>query len=514
MSEQGTVRKWLDHAGFGFISRSDGSDIFCHQKDTGGYNLVVGGTVWFDVGANEGRASQDPAQAHKAINVTGAFGEKYVPGQKGNKGGKGGKDMAMGGAAPWMGAPAQALMPGMMPGMMMAAPGMMPGMVIIKGSGGKGTVMAAPMGFDAKGGKGGKMMVADVDGKGKGKGKGAAVWAGPEEHGWVKNFREDKGFGFIRTDTGEDIFYHCKAAAHGSLIPDQEVWFTRGISPQNGKPWAENVRGPGFRGKETSGVVKMWNKEKGFGFITPAASCNSVPPKPDGTPGDIFVHVSQVETTKKDGSELVVGQTVNFSVGFQEGGKLWAMNVYGPGVLLNGQPVMSRGGATAAAAQTPPIAPTPVLTTPGVMGPHGCAVGQDVEGNFNGDWFACTIVGLKGNLTNVRWADGSTTDDLPSNYIRPVPAATPAAAPAATNAAAAPAPAPAPAEAAATPAADAVPAAAPAAVPDAAPAAVPIAAPAAVPEAAPVAVPTAAPVATEAAAVPTAQPTAQPEASA
>eukprot|EP01062_Namystynia_karyoxenos_P053063 TRINITY_DN4280_c0_g2_i1.p1 TRINITY_DN4280_c0_g2~~TRINITY_DN4280_c0_g2_i1.p1 ORF type:complete len:472 (+),score=180.73 TRINITY_DN4280_c0_g2_i1:94-1416(+) len=432
MSETGTVRKWLMDKGFGFIARADGTEIFCHHKDTGGINLNVGDIVSFDIGDNPGK---EGIQSIKAVNVSGGTGEEYVPIGKGKgKGDKGGK----GAWAAVAGAPIA----------VMASPygaGAVPMMVVPKGGmkGGKGPtvvqivpqsmVQAVAVGGAPAAGKGkGGLPMSSMTGLGKGGaakgggGKGGGKGNAWEEHGWVKNFNEEKGYGFITSDAGDDVFYHCKACNGGSLIKDLEVWFTRGIAPKNGKVWAENLRGPGFQGKPVQGTVKLWNKDKGFGFITAKDnSCTQIPPRPDGSPGDIFVHVSAVQAEKHDGSELLVGEDVEFTVGATKDGKPCALNVCGPGCIRNGQPVRAPAEKLPPASSGGPRAKggkgagNTLNTTKGAAGPHGCAVGDAIEGCFNGDWCPATITGIKGDLTNVRWDDGSLTEGLPANCIRP-----------------------------------------------------------------------------------------------
>ena len=50
-----------------------------------------------------------------------------------------------------------------------------------------------------------------------------------------------------------------------------------------------------------TGIVKFFNEEKGFGFISTE------------TDGDIFVHTSNIE--QSDQSGLVTGQNVQFDIG-------------------------------------------------------------------------------------------------------------------------------------------------------------------------------------------------------
>ena len=42
---KGTVKKWYNDRGFGFIAGSDGQDVFVHHTDLGGMELIVGGEV-------------------------------------------------------------------------------------------------------------------------------------------------------------------------------------------------------------------------------------------------------------------------------------------------------------------------------------------------------------------------------------------------------------------------------------------------------------------------------------
>ena len=48
----GTVERWLDYRGFGFIKGEDGKDIFVHNSDIEGKNsLTAGEKVEFEVTA-------------------------------------------------------------------------------------------------------------------------------------------------------------------------------------------------------------------------------------------------------------------------------------------------------------------------------------------------------------------------------------------------------------------------------------------------------------------------------
>ncbi len=63
----------------------------------------------------------------------------------------------------------------------------------------------------------------------------------------------------------------------------------------------------------TSGVLRSWNDERGFGFIAPTQGG-----------AELFVHVSAFA---RDGTRPVVGETVSFELGRGSHGKPQAMNV-------------------------------------------------------------------------------------------------------------------------------------------------------------------------------------------
>eukprot|EP00662_Eupelagonemidae_sp_cell21_P020340 gene20340-65507_t len=73
----------------------------------------------------------------------------------------------------------------------------------------QGSVVPGQAGGDPWGkGKGPPPDMWGKDGKGKdGKGKG---WGG-EEHGVVKRWDDEKAYGFIRCDAGDELFVHAKS---------------------------------------------------------------------------------------------------------------------------------------------------------------------------------------------------------------------------------------------------------------------------------------------------------------
>ncbi len=56
------------------------------------------------------------------------------------------------------------------------------------------------------------------------------------EQGRVKFWNQDKGFGFVRSDDGDDIFAHV--SNFGFLVPKvgNRVTFERGVNPRTGRP--------------------------------------------------------------------------------------------------------------------------------------------------------------------------------------------------------------------------------------------------------------------------------------
>ena len=66
------------------------------------------------------------------------------------------------------------------------------------------------------------------------------------ESGIVKWFNNDKGFGFIKRDTGEDVFVHhtaIQASGYRTLNEGERVEFDVKQGPKGLQ--AENVRRPG-----------------------------------------------------------------------------------------------------------------------------------------------------------------------------------------------------------------------------------------------------------------------------
>jgi cold shock protein len=65
-----------------------------------------------------------------------------------------------------------------------------------------------------------------------------------------------------------------------------------------------------------TGILKMWNAERGFGFI-----------KDDSGGPDIFLHVSAVQSAGVDPDDLRLGELLTFDVEAGRDGRTKASNV-------------------------------------------------------------------------------------------------------------------------------------------------------------------------------------------
>lgn len=130
--------------------------------------------------------------------------------------------------------------------------------------------------------------------------------------------------GFIRPSDGSaEVFVHRSALTGiGSLQSNQEVTFEAGWDPLKAKPvaksvWAQSpltsqpaevgttaadaaILAAGETQGQQTGVVKVWQNERGMGFIGP-----------DNNGPDLFVHRSRL----LDGETLIVGSRVCFEAG-------------------------------------------------------------------------------------------------------------------------------------------------------------------------------------------------------
>jgi cold shock protein len=161
--------------------------------------------------------------------------------------------------------------------------------------------------------------------------------SGPEVRATLKWFNADKGYGFAAMSDGSgDVFLHAnalQAAGYQTVSPGATLTIRVGqgqkgrqveqvISvdestaeqssarrPSGPRPRAEGVRrefGPRRQvdlssAVEMTGIVKWYNAEKGFGFITPESGGK-----------DVFVHASALE--RAGITSLHEGQTVRMGV--------------------------------------------------------------------------------------------------------------------------------------------------------------------------------------------------------
>lgn len=146
--------------------------------------------------------------------------------------------------------------------------------------------------------------------------------------GRVKWFSAEKGFGFVALEDGTDVFLHGSVLASNgvSVAPGDMVRVGVGqgmkgrqitevlevkaaaVSPERSAPVAtERARqaadvgvSHATAGSRVRGVVKWWNEQKGFGFITPEVGTK-----------DIFVHAS---VAAHAGLSLATGMPVKVKV--------------------------------------------------------------------------------------------------------------------------------------------------------------------------------------------------------
>ena len=145
--------------------------------------------------------------------------------------------------------------------------------------------------------------------------------------GRVKWFSAEKGFGFVLLEDGSDAFLHGSVLARSAVSVDPgdmvrvgvgqglkgrqviEVLEVQAATAPAGQAASRPAPRPkpGFGPEQervatgsVRGVVKWWNQQKGFGFITPESGTQ-----------DIFVHAS---TAMRSGVQLEQGMPVRVKV--------------------------------------------------------------------------------------------------------------------------------------------------------------------------------------------------------
>lgn len=145
---------------------------------------------------------------------------------------------------------------------------------------------------------------------------------GPAQ-GLIKSYSNRSGYGFITNDTtGEDVFFGREALPVEFQVgkcDGTEVAY-EATTNAKGKFQATNIRRtrPTQHGDVTSGKVKSWNANKGFGFLTA-----------DDIEGDIFFARDRLPDRLKDVHALE-NLTMVFELIKGDDGKLQARNMKTP----------------------------------------------------------------------------------------------------------------------------------------------------------------------------------------
>mmetsp|Transcript_10757 Transcript_10757/g.19912 ORF Transcript_10757/g.19912 Transcript_10757/m.19912 type:complete len:377 (-) Transcript_10757:77-1207(-) len=136
------------------------------------------------------------------------------------------------------------------------------------------------------------------------------MWAGAIDGrvfgGVVKSFITEKGFGFVSCEAmrnmfGQDVFFLKSAVAGAESVNiGENVLFTATMSAKGVQ--AKELWLGAQPGQTFTGAVKMWNKEKGWGFLSSEATQQMYGK-------DVYLHSRDTA-----GAEPFIGQKVQFSV--------------------------------------------------------------------------------------------------------------------------------------------------------------------------------------------------------
>lgn len=312
-SSFGIVKSYNPTKGFGFIESEQTfavyqKDVFFMKSALGGIDLSSGAKVTFQV--------QESEKGPQAANV------KVVGGmsQAGSYGGGGGGGGGAGGVSPAalgalaqvpgieaiVGLLAQALSGGAMPSAAPSAPSSYGGGYSQGGgygkASGKGKMQAAP-----------SMQRPAVSSMVGGGGASGSQGDNKILFGTVKSYNAGKGWGFITTNMGEDVFVLSKSVIAGTLTTGGLVVFTKSMGPKGFQ--ADNVQtvAPQELARSYVGTVKGFQAEKGWGFIGAPEAAKF---------GDIFLHNRDL-----NGQMVSQGETVEFTIEVNNNGRPQARNV-------------------------------------------------------------------------------------------------------------------------------------------------------------------------------------------
>eukprot|EP00754_Rhynchopus_humris_P007037 Rhum_TRINITY_DN13309_c1_g1::Rhum_TRINITY_DN13309_c1_g1_i1::g.59102::m.59102 len=195
MPQQGTVKTWNLTKGFGFIVNEDNEEAFVHTTDIDCGVLVVGGRVQY-----EARPSPKKPGVILASDITGeglrTKGDA-APVEKGV-------------VKNWDYGKGSGLITGTDEREIFVHSGVFGGGTLVQGM----PVLYEAVDIKHKSGRYAALQVV-----------GSGVKAVGSSRGFVKKWFPDRGFGFVETDDGTEVYVHCSNISDGHLVEGKEVFF-------------------------------------------------------------------------------------------------------------------------------------------------------------------------------------------------------------------------------------------------------------------------------------------------